>query len=298
MAIQISICVCTYRRPGVVDTVRSLFAQVGLSSFDHEIIVADDDPEFSARDLIIKLAEHSPVEVRYVISGAKNISSCRNVCLEAAKGVWVAFIDDDQTVEPNWLQEMISTAENFEADAVKCYVRAIYPPETPEWIRAGKAYTYDYGPTGQEVLVAATCGILFRRDVSSAQSLLFDVELGITGGEDMEYFVRYRELGGKIVSCRTAVANEIVSPERVNPTYLKKRLRGFGHVAGCVFLAKKTLLGQSMSIVKSIAGVTITCPYIIVRIFNKATAGRLFMKFWYFFGVLEWAVGRSSIAHD
>jgi len=298
MAIQISICVCTYRRPGVVDTMHSLFAQAGLSRSDHEIIVADDDPELSARGPILKLAEHAPTVVRYVVSGARNISSCRNTCLQAARGVWVAFIDDDQVAEPNWLQEMISTASEFGADAVKCYVRAIYPPETPDWIRAGGAYTYDYGRNGKEVLLAATCGILFRRDFLGAGALLFDVSLGITGGEDTEYFIKFRELGGKIVSCRTAVANEIVAPARVNPLYLKRRLRGFGHVTGCVLLAKKTLLGRSMSILKSIVGVTVTCPYAAVRIFDKAAAGRLFIRFWYFFGVLEWAMGRSSIAHE
>ena len=298
MAIQISICVCTYRRLGVVDTVHSLFAQAGLSHSDLEIIVADDDPELSARGPILKLAEHAPIEVRYIVSGVRNISICRNNCLKAARGVWVAFIDDDQVAEPNWLQEMISTATEFGADAVKCYVRAIYPPETPDWIRAGKAHTYDYGQTGKEVLIAATCGILFRRDFLGARALMFDVSLGITGGEDMEYFTRYRELGRKIVSCRTAVANEIVAPERVNPMYLKRRFRGFGRVCGCVFLAKKTLLGRSMSILKSIVAVTVTCPYAGVRVFDKAMAYRLFIKFWHHFGVLEWAMGRSSLPHE
>ena len=298
MAVQISICVCTYKRPGVVNTVQSLLAQAGLSRAEHEIIVADDDPELSARDPILKLAENAPVQVRYVVSAAGNISSCRNICLDAAEGVWVAFIDDDQVAEPNWLQEMMDTALHFGADAVKCYVRAVYPPETPDWIRAGKAYTYDYGHTGREVLLPGTCGILFRRDFSGARSLLFDPRLGVTGGEDMEYFIRYRELGGKIVSCRTAVANEIVSPDRVNLSNLKKRFRGFGHVTGRVLFAKTTPLARSMSILKAIVGVVVTCPYGVVRIFDKATAGRLFIKFWHFFGVLEWAMGRGSIAHE
>ena len=217
---------------------------------------------------------------------------------KSAKGVWVAFIDDDQVAEPNWLQEMLSTAAEFGADAVKCYVRAIYPPETPDWIRAGKAYTYDYGQTGKEVVIAATCGILFRRNFSGANALFFNVDLGITGGEDMEYFIRYRDLGGKIVSCRAAVANEIVTPDRVHPSHFKRRLRGFGHVTGRVLLAKKPPIERSMSILKSILGVAVSCPYAAVHIFDKALAGRLFIRFWHFFGVLEWAMGRRSIAHE
>jgi succinoglycan biosynthesis protein ExoM len=298
MAIQISICVCTYRRAGVVDTVRSLFAQAGLSRSDHEIIVADDDPELNARGPILQLAEQAPIKVRYIVSAARNISSCRNACLKAATGIWIAFIDDDQVAEPDWLQEMMSTATEFGADAVKCYVRAVYPPQTPDWMRAGRAYTYDYGQTGTEVFSAATCGILFRRDLPGARELLFDVSLGIMGGEDLEYFIRYRELGGKIVSCRTAVANEIVAPERVNPRYLERRFRRFGHINGRVLFAKKSLLGRSMSILKSILGVTVTCPYAAVRIFDKAMACRLFMSFWYHCGVLEWSIGSSSLAQE
>src|SRR5262249_15994727 len=151
------------------------------------------------------------ISIRYIESSAHNIASCRNSCLRAANGDWIAFIDDDQVAEPEWLREMIITANKFSADAVKCYVRGIYPPETPGWIRAGGPYTYDYGPTGAQIRLADTCGILFRRDLPGARELSFALELGVTGGEDTDFFLRYQTLGGKIVSCRTAVANEIVT---------------------------------------------------------------------------------------
>jgi succinoglycan biosynthesis protein ExoM len=263
-----------------------------------EIVVADDDSDFSARPLIEALAQSSPVAVRYVESAARNISACRNACLHAARADWIAFIDDDQVAEPTWLREMIAAAEACQADAVKCYVRGIYPPETPHWMKAGGTYTYDYGPTGTEVGFAATCGILFRRDLPGGRELFFDTALGVMGGEDAEFFMRYKALGGKIVSCRSAVANEIVSVERVRAAHLRRKCRRHGHINGRVLFANRSPLGRSLSIAKSVVGVTVTSPYSAVRIVQGAIGCWMFMKFWYHFGVLEWAAGRSALRYE
>jgi succinoglycan biosynthesis protein ExoM len=298
MAILFSICVCTYRRPGVIDTVRSLFAQQEVALSEIEIIVSDDDPDLSARASIRTIAQSAPVALRYVESAAQNISCSRNLCLKTATGDWVAFIDDDQIAEPRWLREMISTAAKFEADAVKCYVRAIYPPDTPGWIRAGDAFKSDYGPTGTTADLIATCGVLFRRDLPGAQELLFDVALGTMGGEDTDFFMRYSALGGKIVSCRNAIARELLPIERVTPIYLKRRCRRHGHVHGRIRFAKKTPLGRSLSILKSLLAVAVTSPYAAVRAVDKALGCRMFMKFWYHFGVVEWALARDALHHE
>lgn len=230
MSMRYSICICTYRRTSVSDTVHSLFAQQGVPLADLEIVVADDDPACSALECLRRLVPNAPVTLRYVESAAKNISACRNACLTAASADWIAFIDDDQTAEPDWLRKMITTAEETKADAVKCYVRGLYPPGTPNWVRDGAAFTYDYGASGTEVRYAATCGILFRRKLPAGGQLLFDPALGVTGGEDADFFIRYRAMGGKIVSCRSAIVNEVVPIERANSAYLRRRCRRHGHV--------------------------------------------------------------------
>jgi len=298
MAIRYSVCVCTFRRPNVVDTVVSLFAQREVSPSEMEIIVADDDPHCSARESVQRIAQSAPVLVRYVESASQNISACRNLCLSTAKADWIAFIDDDQVAEPTWLQEMISTAVQFKADAVKCYVRGIYPPETPAWIKAGRPYTYDYGPTGTEVRFVPTCGILFRRDLPAIRELLFDEALGGMGGEDLEFFMQYKNFGGRVVSSRNAVANEMVSVERATSRNLQRRRRRHGHIHGRVVFAKLTPFGRSLSIMKSAIGVTITSPYAVVRIVHAGMGCRMFMKFWYYVGVFEWALGRPAFYHE
>jgi succinoglycan biosynthesis protein ExoM len=298
MAPRFSICICTYRRPSVVDTVNSLLAQRGVSPSEFEIIVADDDPGHTAWDSIRYIAQSTRAPLKYVESAAQNISACRNCCLKSAKADWIAFIDDDQIAEPDWLREMISTAAKFRADAVQCYVRGIYPPETPNWMKAGGAYTYDYGPTGTQLHSAATSGILFGRDLPGSKSLLFDTALGIMGGEDADFFFRYNALGGRIVSCREAVANEVIPVERVRPTYLQRKCRRHGHIYGRIVFAKKKPFGRWLSIMKSVVGMAVTSPYAAIRTVRAAIGCWMFMKFWYYFGVLEWAWGRDALYHE
>jgi succinoglycan biosynthesis protein ExoM len=298
MAPRFSICICTYRRPSVVDTVNSLLAQRGIALSEFEIIVADDDPGRSASERIRCIAQSTPASLHYIESAARNISACRNRCLESAKANWIAFIDDDQIAEPGWLREMISTAAKFRADVVQCYVRGIYPAETPDWMKAGGPYTYDYGPTGTELQSAATSGVLFRRDLPGSKELLFDTALGVTGGEDADYFLRYHALSGKIVSCREAVANEVVPVERVTPTYLQRKCRRHGHIYGRIVFAKKSAFGSLLSTMKSVVGMAVTSPYAAIRTVWPEMSCWMFMKFWYHFGVLEWACGRDSLDHE
>jgi succinoglycan biosynthesis protein ExoM len=297
MAVCFSLCVCTLRRPSLGDSVRSLVAQQGVALSEIEIIVGDDDPNCGARPEIEIMARSAPVAIRYVESAARNISACRNACLRAARGNWIGFIDDDQTVEPTWLRDMISTATKFGADAVKCYVAGVYPPETPDWIREGDPFTYDYGPSGTEIRFGATCGILFRRSLSGGRELAFDPALGVTGGEDVEFFMRYKALGGKIVSCRSAIAREIVSIDRVRTKYLQTRSRRHGHIQGRIIFSKETALRLCLVIMKSIIGIAVTSPWVAARVVRPAVGCWMFMKFWYHLGVIEWALGRDAFHH-
>ena len=282
----------------MVDTLNSLLAQRGVSPSEFEIIVADDDPDRSASKAVQDVARSARAPLHYVESAAQNISACRNRCLETAKANWIAFIDDDQIAEPDWLREMVSTAAKCKADAVQCYVRGIYPPETPDWVKLGGPYTCDYGPTGTLLHSGAAGGILFRRDLPGSRELLFDIALGIMGGEDADFFSRYQALGGKIISCREAVANEVVPVERITPRYLRRKCRRHGHIYGRIVFAKKAPVGRWLSIIKSVIGMAVTSPYAAIRAISGAISCWMFMKFWYHVGVLEWAYGRDSVDHE
>src|ERR1700761_4863050 len=130
----VSICICTYGRPSVANTIQSVLQQTSVPLTDIEVIVCDeDDPEKSAERLISDISEQSAIPIQYIVSSGKSIVNCRNALLSAARAEWIAFLDDDQTADSSWLSELLTAQRQFNADVVKSFVRAVYPPNSPKW---------------------------------------------------------------------------------------------------------------------------------------------------------------------
>ena len=78
--VRIDICVCTYRRPALEDTLHSIGMLNVPDGATVRIIVADNDAVPSARDLVYRLASLLPFKLSYVHCPASNISLARNAC--------------------------------------------------------------------------------------------------------------------------------------------------------------------------------------------------------------------------
>ena len=48
--------------------------------------------------------------------------------MREARGIWLAFFDDDQLAEPNWLKELLSAASVTKAKLVGGSIRIKLPP--------------------------------------------------------------------------------------------------------------------------------------------------------------------------
>jgi succinoglycan biosynthesis protein ExoM len=291
----VSVCICTYGRLSVVDTINSVLAQQGVSLSDLEIVVGDeDDPKTSVEKLVKEIASRAPIPIRYVVSGGRSIVNCRNALLAAAAGDWIAYIDDDQTAEPNWLAELISAQRKFDADVVKSYVRAVYPPGRPSWVDESDPFTRDFGPTGTQLSILATNGILFRRASAVDNGITFDSKYGSTGGEDADFFFRLQKKGARLISCRTSVANERVPISRLDFGYLRRRYTGDGYNYGRFYLSTLPKAALAAKIAKSVAAVGACCPYLLVLKMRTSLGFRMFNKFWTHLGMLEWAWREKS----
>jgi succinoglycan biosynthesis protein ExoM len=286
--VDVSVCVCTYRRAHVVETIRSVLAQA-IAPRALEVVVVDDDPELSARAAVEAVAALSPIPVRYVACAAGNVADARNACLDAAGGDWIAFIDDDEIAGSDWLAALIDAQARYSADVVKGFVRAVYPAGTPQWVRDADPFTRDYGPTGTAPVLLATGNVLFRRALIHDNGLRFDPEFGRTGGEDTDFFRRVRRVTDRIVATREAVVQEIVPPERLSLSYLSDRARRMGQVEA--HKARRGISETSLAgnIVRATACVALLWPYRLLRPFGARPAYKTFAKFWYSLGVLEGA---------
>jgi glycosyltransferase involved in cell wall biosynthesis len=120
---MISVVICTHNRTDQLETcLEHLEAQI-YPNF--EILVIDNAPSTTATaELIARL--QSP-RIRYIRESRPGLSWARNRSLLAARGVIVAYLDDDERADPYWLTEL---ARGYDmAENVACVTGFILPAE-------------------------------------------------------------------------------------------------------------------------------------------------------------------------
>lgn len=237
---SIDIGVCTFRRPELADTLRSLDAMEMPAGFDIRIIVADNDDTPTARDLVAALSRELTVPIHYRHAPARNISIARNACLDASTADFVAFIDDDETATPQWLAELVAMAQQSGVAVVLGPVRARYRPDAPDWMRRGDFHSTLPVWVRGEIRTGYTCNVLLRMGSDSLRGRRFSLARGQTGGEDTEFFDQMHKAGGRIAFAPEAWVDEVVPRSRAAFEWLGRRRFRVGQTHG-------HLLGSSAS---------------------------------------------------
>lgn len=221
---DISICICTFRRPALLDRLLPMLAAQGQGR-TCEILVADNDPAHSAEPVLRKHAHTLGVPLRWAHVPQPNIAMARNAVVGMATGTLLAFIDDDEIPSAQWLQALIDTHAATRADVVFAPVVATYRPETPGWMIEGKYFERQRFKTGDTVPVneARTGNVLLARELLSALPGPFDLSFGNTGGEDTRLFRTLAGGGARFIWCDEAEVFEEVPADRATLKWLMQR---------------------------------------------------------------------------
>lgn len=84
---------------------------------DYEVILVDDGSKDDSAQIISRfVADHGLSNYRLIQKENGGVSSARNAGIRAAKGQWIAFVDSDDWIEPEYLQLMASTIEQTDAE--------------------------------------------------------------------------------------------------------------------------------------------------------------------------------------
>jgi len=227
---HICVCICTFKRPQLLRLLLDkLSEQKSGSLFTYSAVVADNDPEQSARATVADFTRVSSMTVVYCFEERQNIALARNKALENVSGDFVAFIDDDEYPAPDWLHNLYETWAEHGVAGVLGPVVPYFDNEPPAWATKGKFFDRVRFPTGYQLSsdLARTGNVLFKRDILNTVDIPFRSQFD-TAGEDIDFFRRMMEQGFKFIWCDEAVAYELVPSSRCTRKYLLRRalLRG------------------------------------------------------------------------
>jgi len=226
---HISVCICTYKRPEFLKRLLSeLRDQDTGGLFTYSIVIADNDQMRSGEPVALEFSASSTIPVKYCVQPRQNIALTRNKAIENTSGDFVAFIDDDEFPEKNWLLTLFKTCEEHNVEGVLGPVKRHFDEEPPKWIQKSNFYMRRINPTGSVVdwRESRTGNVLVRKQVFVAGEQPFNPEFRM--GEDQDFFRRMIEKGHRFIWSADAVAYEVVPPTRWKRMYMirKALLRG------------------------------------------------------------------------
>jgi succinoglycan biosynthesis protein ExoM len=229
-AVHITVCVCTFRRPGMLAALlRELGRQETAGEFSYSVVVADNDREQTGQAIVEAAAATSRVPIAYCVEPEQNIAKARNRAIREARGEFLAFIDDDELPPVDWLLNALRFCVASGADGVLGPVRPYFEHVPPPWIVKSRLFERPELQSGHRLgwRECRSGNVLLRRALINCNPAPFDESFG-NGSEDKDFFRRFGNSGATFLWCADAPVHELVPRERCSRAYLVRRalLRG------------------------------------------------------------------------
>ena len=239
---HIAVCIPTYKRPEGLRRLLAAFLamQEPLQRCQITIVVVDNEGSLQTKAICGEFgSSHLKFPLHYCFELRRGLSHVRNKAVEVASGFADAlvFIDDDEVPSPEWLKHLVACQQAYGSDVVSGPVIPHFMGEIPQWISAGRFFERPRYATGTVLPEARTGNVLIRMEVFDRIGL-FDDRFALSGGEDMDFFVRLHESGGLICWADEAIVDEWVPASRTTLKYVLERAYRVGSLSSPFVLAK------------------------------------------------------------
>ncbi len=228
---KFSLAICTHNHRTALQQTLAELKSLNIPSGTWELLIVDNASSDGTSEWLAQgtwRLQHIPC--RCVQETALGVANARNRALREAKGEYVVFLDDDETPEQDWLQQIEHIIDLHRPAAVGGRIRAQLPAKRPAWLSdelLGFLGELDYGPEMQTLTELSrpifTGNAAFHRqtvlDVGS-----FDVALGRrgtiqSGGEDTELYRRLVSRGNTVLWAPNAVIHHRIEPWKLHRAY-------------------------------------------------------------------------------
>jgi len=133
--VKISVIVCTYNRSrSLANALESVASTTFSDPTEWEVLVVDNNSKDQTREVIEDYRRRYPGRFRYLFEERQGKSNALNTGIRESQGDVIAFMDDDVTVNPMWLQNL--TAPLHKSDWAGAGGRTLptQPFSLPHWL--------------------------------------------------------------------------------------------------------------------------------------------------------------------
>ena len=253
---DITVILCTYNRclslPKALDSVAR---QVLPESVTWEVLVVDNNSSDQTRAIAEEYCGLHPGRFRYLFEPEQGLSRARNAGIREANGEIIAFMDDDVTVEPNWLQNLTAPLYDGKWAGAGGPVRPTVDFERPSWLTlggemdlGGALALIDLGDVPGEMKRAPYgTNMAFRKSMFEKYGA-FRADLGRCGNsllsnEDTEFGKRLMASGERLRYEPSAVVHHPVPKERLDQKYFRTWWFDYGRARVLERGARPAILG-------------------------------------------------------
>lgn len=236
---ELTIIISTYNNSASLErTLRSL-AQQDADKALWECVVVNNASTDNTQSVVEKLIEELDINIRLVAEPQQGLSYARNKGIAESKGEFLVFIDDDETVNKEFVSSYIDLYLNHGAFAAGGKVVARYDSGRPKWMskytekmianpidlgRSVTTFPFDVMPAGGNMG--------FNRAIFNLYGG-FDADLGrkgkeLLGGEENDIFNRIRSLGERVYYTPHAIVYHHISEQKLTEEYFDKLSYGVG----------------------------------------------------------------------
>lgn len=226
---EVAVLIPTYKRPQML---KRALAAVESQRVDTSvsILVADNDCDRregqAVVDSLIKSGYRVPISAFLVPE--RGISHVRNALIAKALEIenlhFIAFMDDDQTPDEEWLAELLAMQRKTGAEVVSSAIYPAFEVQPPGWLAQCRAFNRDVTTNGTSDSLFSTGGVLLALTLTRRMPLpWFDSAYNATGGEDTDFAARLKRRGTSFARARDAHIEEFYPASRSTPGWALAR---------------------------------------------------------------------------
>lgn len=208
------------------------------AALDWELLVVDNGSTDDTREVAAALVAARPGRARLAVEATLGLSSARNLGVRLARGEWLAFLDDDATPAPGWLDAYERALGRPGVLAAGGPIEPDFAAPPPEWLGAEflpYLSAWERGPDAHRLAYAEYprgTNMALRR-AAFERFGEFDPRLGRRGRslrscEEIELCLRLERAGERVEYLPGAAVEHLVETERLSPGWMRRRFAAQG----------------------------------------------------------------------